>query len=52
MDTEKKSMQAAYGLTGIRERVKALNGKVSIEGVPGKGTTIKVMIADKIEETQ
>ncbi|MEW6585031.1 MAG: sensor histidine kinase [Nitrospirota bacterium] len=34
----------SYGLTGIRERVHLLRGDVTIEGIPGKGTTIKVSI--------
>jgi signal transduction histidine kinase len=34
----------SYGLTGIRERVHLLRGDVTIEGTPGRGTTIKVSI--------
>ncbi|MEI8204539.1 MAG: PAS domain S-box protein, partial [Bacteroidota bacterium] len=35
----------SYGLIGIRERTKLLDGKLSIKGQPGKGTIIKVEIA-------
>ena len=34
----------SFGLTGIRERVRILNGTVKIEGVAGEGTSIKVNI--------
>jgi len=32
------------GLSGIRERLKALQGEVRIESVAGKGTSLKIMI--------
>jgi len=50
MDINKESMLSTYGLTGIRERVRALNGKTSIESTPGKGTTIQISIPDKQRE--
>jgi|GEM_PF-1519989 len=34
----------SFGLLGIRERVIPFSGKVSIDGKPGKGTKIKVVI--------
>jgi len=34
----------SYGLTGIRERVHLLGGRVSINGLSGKGTTLKVIL--------
>jgi signal transduction histidine kinase len=33
-----------FGLVGITERAKVLNGTVSIDSSPGKGTSLKVMI--------
>ena len=33
-----------FGLVGITERAKVLNGTVSIESSPGKGTSLRVMI--------
>jgi len=50
MDIKNKSMSSAYGLTGIRERVRALNGKVSIDSTPGEGTTIRASIPVKQRE--
>ena len=34
----------SIGIAGIRERVQALGGAVSISGIPGAGTTIEVRI--------
>jgi PAS domain S-box-containing protein len=41
---EKVSDHASFGLMGMRERARFLGGKVSITGVPGKGTTVTVII--------
>jgi PAS domain S-box-containing protein len=38
------SKAGAFGLMGIRERAHALGGKMEIEGIPGKGTTLTVTI--------
>ncbi|HYD97010.1 MAG TPA: CHASE domain-containing protein [Noviherbaspirillum sp.] len=35
---------ASFGLMGMRERVFALGGEFSIEGAPGKGTTLRISI--------
>lgn len=35
---------ASFGIFGIRERVRQLGGRFSIEGRAGKGTTLKVVI--------
>jgi signal transduction histidine kinase len=34
----------AIGIAGIRERVKQLNGELEIRSVPGKGTTVSVIL--------
>ncbi len=34
----------SFGLTGLRERIRILNGSVAIKGMPGKGTLIRVNI--------
>ena len=34
----------SFGLIGIRERVHPWGGKVSIKGIPGKGTTVQVSV--------
>ncbi len=34
----------SLGLMGIRERVRSWNGSVKINGIPGRGTTIKISI--------
>ena len=36
-----------FGIIGMQERVYALDGKVSVSGSPGKGTTIEVVIPVK-----
>jgi PAS domain S-box-containing protein len=41
---EQVSKPESFGLMGIRERIDALDGEVNIEGAPGRGTTIKVII--------
>jgi len=35
---------ASFGLLGIRERISALGGKVDIQGIPGEGTSIQIVI--------
>jgi len=35
---------ASFGLMGMRERARFLNGRVRITGIPGKGTTVAVRI--------
>jgi PAS domain S-box-containing protein len=43
--TERENLQAkSFGLLGVRERVALLNGKFSIKGVEGEGTTVTVRI--------
>lgn len=40
----------AYGIIGMKERVRPWDGEVEIVGVPGKGTTVTVSIPkDKVE---
>jgi len=34
----------SYGIIGLRERVKFLNGDLKIKGIPDKGTTVKIVI--------
>jgi len=41
---EKIVNHTSFGLIGMRERARFLGGKVSITGVPGKGTTVLVRI--------
>jgi len=41
---DKISTHTSFGLMGIKERARVLSGKVSISGVPGKGTTVTVCI--------
>jgi signal transduction histidine kinase len=36
--------KAGFGLVGTSERAKAMNGTMSIESTPGKGTTLTVVI--------
>jgi signal transduction histidine kinase len=41
-----------FGLLGISERVKRLNGQVTIESLPASGTTVRVEIPLEPEEIQ
>ena len=34
----------SLGLLGMRERAQLFGGKISIQGVPGRGTTVSVSI--------
>ncbi len=38
------SNRGSYGIIGMRERVNSLNGNLSIDGIDGKGTTVRVRI--------
>ncbi len=43
--TEREHLKAnSFGLMGVRERVALLDGKFSIKGVPGEGTTVTIRI--------
>ena len=42
MDTENPGR--GLGLIGMRERVEALSGALSVQSAPGKGVTIRVSI--------
>jgi signal transduction histidine kinase len=44
---EKIRNSQSYGLVGIRERVRSLNGEFKIMGIPNQGTTITVKIPTK-----
>ncbi len=41
---EQAKSPGSFGLIGIRERVQGLHGEISINGQPGKGTTLLVVI--------
>jgi signal transduction histidine kinase len=41
---DKISNHASFGLMGMRERARSFGGKVEINGVPGKGTSVLVRI--------
>ncbi|MFW2371809.1 MAG: PAS domain S-box protein [Gammaproteobacteria bacterium] len=43
-DTKSTDVESKMGLRGIRERVTALNGEVSIESRPGKGVEINAVL--------
>ena len=44
IDEEKLNSFNSLGIIGIKERVRAVNGRVSIKGVKGIGTTIIIDI--------
>ncbi|MFA5317038.1 MAG: PAS domain S-box protein [Dehalococcoidales bacterium] len=41
---EQLSSPSSFGIIGMRERVRALRGEITIRGIPGKGTTVTVTI--------
>jgi PAS domain S-box-containing protein len=41
---EQLSSSSSFGIIGMRERVRALQGEITIRGIPGKGTTVAVTI--------
>ena len=43
-DTVQKPTKKSFGLFGIMERALAVNGRVNVVSVPGKGTVISVYI--------
>jgi signal transduction histidine kinase len=47
---EELASPKAYGIIGIRERVRALGGEAIITGEPGRGTTVKVRIPACVQE--
>jgi PAS domain S-box-containing protein len=47
IDIQKVNSLTSMGIQGILERVKSAKGEVSIKGVKGSGTTIKVVIPAK-----
>jgi signal transduction histidine kinase len=55
-DDGKGFLQAAvegsgYGLRGMRERIKRLRGTISIESIPGEGTTISLSLPAMVTST-
>ena len=44
---EERSKPTSLGLLGMRERVALIGGEINIEGSPGKGTTVTVMIPEE-----
>ncbi|MEW5870037.1 MAG: response regulator [Chloroflexota bacterium] len=42
--TEQVANARSFGLMGMRERVELWNGKISLVGISGKGTTVRVSI--------
>jgi len=40
-----------YGLTGMRERIQRLRGSLSVESVPGEGTTISISLPAMVTST-
>jgi signal transduction histidine kinase len=43
-DTADPGLRASHGLTGMRQRVRALGGRLEIESRPGAGTTLRVTV--------
>lgn len=43
---EELKRKESFGLLGMRERANIVGGKIEIEGVPGKGTTVRFALAN------
>jgi signal transduction histidine kinase len=44
LDLEQIDFKSSHGLTGIKERAKMVNGKLVVEGLPGRGTRIEFLL--------
>lgn len=44
IDQETVNTTESFGLVGIRERINALDGEMTITGAPGEGTTLKIKL--------
>jgi signal transduction histidine kinase len=44
LGTEPKMAEGHFGLTGIRERLKGLDGTVAIESAPRRGTLVRLRV--------
>ena len=55
IEEDEKNNPKSLGLVGIRERAQAFEGKIKINGIPGKGTTVVAQIpirrSNEITET-
>jgi signal transduction histidine kinase len=51
-DTSQTRGQKTFGLLGMRERAKALGGRVDIESAPLEGTTVRVTIPIELENAK
>ena len=50
--TEPKMAEGHFGLTGIRERLKGLDGTVIIESAPHRGTTIRLRVPLRVYDSE
>ena len=39
-------MEGGFGLMGMRERVKLLNGEINLSSAPGEGTTLEIVVPE------
>jgi signal transduction histidine kinase len=49
---ESKTRNKGMGLLGMRERIEALNGKISLAGEPGQGVSIEITIPSNSDQTE
>jgi signal transduction histidine kinase len=38
------SMKAGHGLTGLRERIEGIGGRMEVDARPGEGVTLRAML--------
>jgi signal transduction histidine kinase len=50
--TEPKMAEGHFGLTGIRERLKGLEGTVAIESAPNQGTVIRLRVPLRVYDSK
>jgi signal transduction histidine kinase len=46
-DTADPKFSWSHGITGMRQRVRALGGQIEIESMPGAGTTLRVSVPNR-----
>ena len=50
--TEPKMAEGHFGLTGIRERLKGLDGTVTIESAPHRGTVVRLSVPLRVYDSK
>ena len=47
-DTNTPQVRWSHGITGMRQRVRALGGRFALDSIPGRGTTLRVAVPKSV----